>query len=96
MSELEQSPDDRLSLHQNKTTTLQGQIDIMKTHQMSQDKRINFAIAREAEESDGRINERFCVSLFVFWVYQYFFFSIPICCWYRLVILHFCPSGTLI
>ena len=72
MSELEQSPDDRLSLHQNKTTTLQGQIDIMKTHQMSQDKRINFAIAREAEESDGRINERFCVSLFVFWFYQYF------------------------
>lgn len=64
MSELEQSPEDRLSLHQNRSTTLQGQIDLVKSHQVLQDLKINYALAREAEEADGRLNDRFVYFLF--------------------------------
>ena len=59
LAELEQTPDERLSLHQNKAATLQGQIDLLKSHQLTQDLRLNYTTARQAEESDGRINERF-------------------------------------
>lgn len=58
MAELHRSTPDRLSTQQNQATSLQGQIDLLKSHQASQDRLINFALAREAEESDGRINER--------------------------------------
>lgn len=57
-SELEKSSDERLALHQNRTVCLQGQIDLIRTHQATQDQRINFALAREAEDADARINER--------------------------------------
>ena len=62
MADLERSTPDRLSTHQNRTSALQGQIDLIRSHQASQDRRINFALAREAEESDGRSNERFVCS----------------------------------
>ena len=58
-SELERTSDDRLSLQQNKSACLQGQIDLLRSHQVSQDLRISCALAREAEDSDGRLNERF-------------------------------------
>ena len=57
-SELERSEPERLASQQNRSATLQGQIDLIRTHQVRQDRRINFALAREAEEADGRINER--------------------------------------
>lgn len=59
MSELERSTPERLSTQQNKTTSLQGQIDLLRSHQVSQDRLIHFALAREAEEADARSNERF-------------------------------------
>ena len=63
MSELEKTPDDRLALQKNASTSLQGQISLLRSHQAVQDRRINFALAREAEEADGRVNERL-VSVF--------------------------------
>ena len=63
MSELERTPDDRLALQKNASTSLQGQISLLRSHQAVQDRRINFALAREAEEADGRVNERL-VSVF--------------------------------
>ena len=66
VSELERSTPDRLVNHQNKSAALQGQIDLLRSHQADQDRRINFAVAREAEEADGRNNERFYLfSLFL-------------------------------
>ena len=59
MSELGRSTPDRLSTQLNQTTSLQNQIDLIRSHQAAQDLLINCALAREAEESDGRINERF-------------------------------------
>ena len=56
--EIERPAGERLSLHQNKTTCLQGQIDLLRSHQAVQDQRINYALAREAEEADGRVNDR--------------------------------------
>ena len=65
MAELERSTPERLSTQQNQTTSLQGQIDLLRSHQVSQDKLIHFALAREAEEADTRSNERFaCFSFF--------------------------------
>ena len=58
MAELERSTPDRLSSQQNTVRALQGQIDLIKTHQACQDRRISYAVAREAEEVDGRSNER--------------------------------------
>ena len=86
MSELEQSPEDRLSLHQNRSTTLQGQIDLVKSHQVLQDLKINYALAREAEESDGRLNDRF---IFCFQVFVFLFglsgpFSVCLVCFFSL------------
>ena len=63
LSELDRSTPDRLSTQLNQTTSLQGQIDLIRSHQASQDLLINCAIARESEESDGRINERFVIFL---------------------------------
>ena len=57
-SELEKAAGDQLASHQNRATGLQGQIDLIRSHQLSQDLRINFAVAREAEDADGRLNER--------------------------------------
>ena len=62
-SELEKDVGDQLASHQNRSATLQGQIDLIRSHQVVQDKRINSALAREAEESDGRMNERWFVYL---------------------------------
>ena len=59
MLELGRSTPDRLSTQLNQTASLQGQIDLIRSHQASQDLLINCAIAREAEESDGRVNDRF-------------------------------------
>ena len=56
--EIERPVGDRLSLQQNQTSSLQGQIDLLRSHQAVQDQRISFALAREAEEADRRINER--------------------------------------
>ena len=56
-SELEKSEGERLAAQQNKAVTLQGQIDLIQAHQVKQDQRINFALAREAEEADARSNE---------------------------------------
>ena len=65
MAELERSTPERLSTQQNQTTSLQGQINLLRSHQVSQDKLIHFALAREAEEADTRSNERFaCFSFF--------------------------------
>ena len=57
-SELERSEQDQLSAHQNKASALQGQIDLLKSHQAFQDLRLNFALAREAEEREARSNEK--------------------------------------
>ena len=66
MAEMELSAPDRLASTQNKSSALQGQIDLLRSHQAIQDRRINFAVAREAEEADGRNNERFYLfSLFL-------------------------------
>ena len=59
MEELEKTVGDQVVSSQNRATCLQGQIDLIRSHQVVQDRRINYAVAREAEESDGRINERF-------------------------------------
>ena len=59
MLELGRSTPDRLSTQLNQTASLQGQIDLIRSHQASQDLLINCAIAREAEGSDGRVNDRF-------------------------------------
>ena len=64
MEEFEKSVGDQLSSGQNRATSLQGQIDLLRSHQVSQDQRINFAVAREAEEVDGRSNERFLLLIF--------------------------------
>ena len=56
-SELEKTEGERLAAQQNKAATLQGQIDLIQAHQVRQDQRINFAMAREAEEADARSNE---------------------------------------
>ena len=66
MEEFEKSVGDQLSSGQNRATSLQGQIDLLRSHQVSQDQRINFAVAREAEEVDGRSNERFLLLIFCF------------------------------
>ena len=68
MSELERTPDDRLALQQNASTSLQGQLCLLRSHQAVQDRRINFALAREAEEADGRINERLVSAILSFLV----------------------------
>ena len=57
-SELERSEGDRLVASRNQAATLQGQIDLICHHQVKQDRRISFALAREAEEADGRMNAR--------------------------------------
>ena len=62
-AELERSTPDRLVSHQNQASALQGQIDLLKSHQAVQDRRIDCAVARAAEEADGRSNERFVVYL---------------------------------
>ena len=67
MAELEKSTPDRLSTQHNQAVSLQGQIDLLRCHQASQDRLIHFALAREAEEADGRANERLFLQLF--WVY---------------------------
>ena len=63
MAELEKSAPERLSSHQNAAVAIQGQIDLIRSHQANQDRRISYALAREAEEADGRSNER-CFSVF--------------------------------
>ena len=81
-SELEKSAGDQVSSHQNRATTLQGQIDLIRSHQSVQDRRLDFALAREAEESDGRLNDRlasnilfdlFCSSLLFMSSLEYLF-----------------------
>ncbi len=64
VSEMERATPDRLATHQNQATGLQGQIDLIRNHQAAQDRLIHFALAREAEEADGRINDRFVVLCF--------------------------------
>ena len=54
---LEKTESDRLVLHQNVSASLQGQIQLIRSHQAVQDRRINFALAREAEAADGRLND---------------------------------------
>ena len=68
MAELEKSAPERFSSHQNVSVAIQGQIDLIRTHQANQDRRISYALAREAEEADGRSNER------CFLVFRLFFF----------------------
>ena len=63
MAELEKSAPERLSSHQNAAVAIQGQINLIRSHQANQDRRISYALAREAEEADGRSNER-CFSVF--------------------------------
>ena len=79
MAELEKEVPERLSAHQNSATAMQGQIDLIRSHQASQDRRIGFALAREAEEADSRSNERFaqfCVFLLFFCFFCASLFSI--------------------
>ena len=59
MIEREKETVDQLSSHQNQSVGLQGQIDLIRSHQVLQDRRINCAVAREAEDADARLNERF-------------------------------------
>ena len=75
MAELEKASPDRLAAHQNATTALQGQIDLIKSHQVCQDRRIGYALAREAEEADGRSNDRFEFPSFVEFFAQFIYFS---------------------
>ena len=83
MVELEKSEPDRLAAHHNKSSALQGQIDLLRSHQVSQDRRINFALAREAEESDGRINQR-CVEFYLIFGFWLFVKDLFVC-----LLLHF-------
>ena len=57
-AEREKSSDDQLATQRNQSTSLQGQINLLRSHQVRQEQRINFALAREAEEADGRSNNR--------------------------------------
>ena len=59
MAEMERTTPERFSSHQNTVVAMQGQIDLIRSHQAVQDRQISFALAREAEEADGRSNERF-------------------------------------
>ena len=58
LADLEKTVEDRLATGRNQSTSLQGQIDLIRFHQVSQDRKINFALAREAEEADGKMNDR--------------------------------------
>ena len=49
MAEREKSADDQLAAQRNQSTSLQGQINLMRSHQAQQDQRISFALAQEAE-----------------------------------------------
>ena len=71
-SELEKSAGDQVSSHQNRATTLQGQIDLIRSHQSVHDRRLDFALAREAEESDGRLNKRLASYLAEKFILTYF------------------------
>ena len=71
MAEMELSAPDRLASTQNKSSALQGQIDLLRSHQAIQDRRINFAFAREAEESDARSNERFVIFGFFLFLFPF-------------------------
>ena len=66
MAGLERSAGDQLSSHQNRSTCLQGQIDLIRSPQVAQDQRISYAVAREAEVSDGRLNERLILLILFF------------------------------
>ena len=77
-SELERSTDERLALHQNKSACLQGQIDLIRTHQAVQDQRISFAVAREAEDADARANERCFFSFLLLFNISCFAFALPL------------------
>ena len=57
MEEFEKSVGDQLATGQNKVTSLQGQLDLLRSHQATQDRRINYSIARSAEEADGRVTK---------------------------------------
>ena len=70
----EREHSDQLSSHQNQSTVLQGQIDLIRSHQVVQDRRINYALAREAEDADARLNERFVWFVFRFVLYWFFVF----------------------
>ena len=59
MVEREKSVDDQLCSQRNSSATLQGQINLLRSHQAHQDRRLNYSVAREAEDADGRANERF-------------------------------------
>ena len=50
MAGLEKPEADRLVSHQNTAASLQGQIQLIRSHQAVQDRRINYALAQEAEE----------------------------------------------
>ena len=46
MADLEKSVEDRLVSGRNQSTSLQGQIDLLRSHQAIQDRRINFAFCK--------------------------------------------------
>ena len=60
--------------------SLTGQIDLIRSHQSCQDRRINFALAREAEEADGRANDRLACSSFLFTIDYFSKLSCGVCC----------------
>lgn len=59
MAEREKSAEDQLVSQRNQTSSLQGQITLLQSHQIKQDQRISFALAREADIADARSNEGF-------------------------------------
>ena len=72
LGELEKTAGEQFVSGQNRATSMQGQIDLLRSHQATQDLKINCAIAREAEDSDGRLNERFVCLVFWFRVSPFF------------------------
>ena len=71
MAEREKSADDQLAAQRNQSTSLQGQINLMRSHQAQQDQRISFALAQEAEVADARSNSR-SGCLFIHYVTKFF------------------------
>ena len=79
VAELEKSTPDRLVTQHNQVVSLQGQIDLIRSCQEDQGRQIHFAMAREAEEADSRVNERFHFVCFTP-LYYYFVFWFNLFC----------------
>ena len=58
MRQLSEDMDDRMARSINRTTAVEGRVDLIRRDQARSDQRINVVVARAAEEADALANER--------------------------------------